>query len=324
MLIMIYGDDGFRVNQKVKQMRDSFREKFDVSGMNTQMFPPEGTSKYDVGSILQAVCSYPFLGSKRMVIIRDLIGATKKADQSVWVEGFSRMPESTIVVLWETETTKAIEKKPLFLELSKMSEVHGYPFPLLEGAQLNRWVQDRVKEKNATIEPSALRGLIERVGSDLWQMNNEIDKLVAYSQNQPISLVMIDELVHASFEGKIFELMDAISKKQPSRALQLLQEERWSGANDHYLLTMLGRQVRVLLSARQLLDESPSANKQALADALGIHPFVAQKALEQARGFRFEDLKKAHDFLFDFDFKLKSGRIKADLAVDLVTDQLVS
>lgn len=320
---MIYGDDGFRVTQKVKQMRDVFREKFDVTGMNTQSFPVEGSSKHDVGDILQAVCSYPFLGTKRMVLVRDLVGSTKKADMNVWVEGFKRMPDSTIAVLWETTEAKAIEKKPLFIELAKMGEVHTYPFPALEGSNLSRWVIDRVKEMSGTIDANAARGLIERVGADLWQMSNEIDKLIGFANGRSITVEMVDELVHASFEGKIFELMDAISKKQTKRAIQLLKEERWAGANDHYLLTMLGRQVRVLISARSMLDENPRASKQELAEILGVHPFVAQKALEQARGFRFEDLRKAHDLLFDFDHKLKSGRVKADLAVDLVTDQLV-
>lgn len=323
MLIMIYGDDSFRVNQKVKQMRDAFREKFDLTGMNTQTYPADGSTKYDVGEILQAVCSYPFLGSKRMVLIRDLIGSLKKADQQVWLDGFSRMPESTIVVLWESDSTKSIEKKSLFVELSKLAESHAYPYPVLEPIQLNRWVQERVKEFGGKIEDSALRSLIERVGTDLWQMSHEIEKLIAFANGVSINVSIVDELVHANFEGKIFELMDAISKKQTKRALELLVEERLSGANDHYLLTMLGRQVRVLLSARSLLDENPRASKQELADTLSIHPFVAQKAIEQAKGFSFTDLRKAHDFLFDFDYKLKSGRIKADLAVDLVTDQLI-
>jgi len=320
---MIYGDDSFRVNQKVKQMRDAFREKFDLSGMNTQAFPADGSTKYDVGDILQAVCSYPFLGTKRMVIIRDLIGTIKKADQQIWLEGFSRMPESTIVVLWETESLKSVEKKSLFTELSKLSESHAYPYPALEGTLLTRWVQDRIKEMKGTIEPKALQALIERVGPELWQMSHEIEKLIAFAYGATITVAMVDELVHANFEGKIFDLMDAISKKQITRALQLLQEERFSGANDHYLLTMLGRQVRVLVCARQMLDKDARVTKQELAEALSIHPFVAQKALEQAKGFSFAELARVHDVLFDFDFKLKSGRISADLAVDLVTQQLI-
>ncbi len=320
---MIYGDDNFRVYEKVKQMKDAFKAKFDPTGMNTGIFPPPGTEKLDQGQILQAACSYPFLGDKRMVIVSGLIGSQKKETHKIWIEGFGRIPESTIVVLQENSTAASIEKKPLFKEIAKLSEVHAYPFPELQGAVLSQWVSSRIKEKGGSIQHNALRLLIERVGTDLWQMSHEINKLVVHADGDQITDEMIKDLVHASFEGQIFALMDAISKKQTKNAVQLLEEERFSGANDHYLLTMLSRQVRILIGARFVLDKNPSATKQQVADATGVHPFVAQKAIQQARGFSFDQLKKAHDLLFEYDRGLKTGKIDAELAVDLVADQLL-
>lgn len=319
MLIFVYGEDGFRVAEKVKTMRKAFAEKFDPTGLNTVEFPSEGRSKIDVGEVMNAVRSMPFLGKKRMVIIRGLVEATKKPEAKVWIEGFVGAPESTIVMFWEGCEPKVMEKKPLFEALKGGSEVHTYPFPMLEGVALNRWVQARVTERGGTIEPAALHALVSRVGADLWQMDNEIGKLAAYASGQTITSAMVDELVHASFEGKIFQLMDAVSQRRPADAIRLLQEERWSGANDHSLLAMLGRQVRILLGARALLDENPRAGKDELAKVLGLPSFVAQKALAQARGFSLEHLKAVHDLLFDYDVAMKTSRMDADLAVDLTT-----
>ncbi len=323
MIIMIYGDDTFRVHERVKQMKTAFAEKFDVSGMNTTSFPAEGSRKHEPGEILQAVCSYPFLGEKRMVLIRDLISETNKDKQDIWLEGFKRAPDSTIVVLYETDSPKKLERKSLFKELSKLSEVHAYPYPELEGAALSKWVQQRIVAEGGSADRSVPQLLVERVGADLWQMSHEIKKLVAYTNGAPITTQTVETLVQPSFEGQVFALMDAISKKQTQSAVRLLEEERLSGANDHYLLTMLGRQVRILVGARALLDENPRAGKQEIADAMGVHPFVAQKAMQQARGFSFSQLKEAHDLLFEYDWRLKTGRINAPLAVDLVTDTLI-
>lgn len=322
MLILIYGEDSFRVTEKVKQIKEAFGKKFDPTGLNTHVFPAEGSGKLDAPQILQSVCSYPFLGSKRMVIIHGLIGSIKKTEQSVWIDGFARMPDSTIVVLWESAPATSLEKKSLFQEIAKMADVHQYSFPDLQGVALSKWVADRTSLMGGKIDLSALTTLVERVGSDLWQMSHEINKLIGYANGALITKEMVDLLVHATFEGKIFELMDAISKRQTTKAVRLLEEERASGSDDHYLLIMLGRQVQILLSARALLDENPRAGKQDLATALKIHPFVAQKAIEQARAFSTSDLIKAHDLLFEFDLKMKTGRINADLSVDLVVDQL--
>ncbi len=324
MLIFVYGDDEFRVAEKVKMMKKAFREKFDPTGLNTVEFPSETRSKIEVGDVLNAVRSLPFLGKKRLVVIRGLVEAMKKPEAKVWIDGFAGTPESTIVIFWETCEPKAFEKKPLFEALKGVGEVHVYPFPVLGDSALNRWVQERVAVRGGTIEPQALTSLVVRVGTDLWQMDQEIGKLVAYASGTTITSVMVDGLVHASFEGKIFELIDAISQKRKAVAIRLLQEERLAGTNDHYLLTMLGRQVRILLGARALLDENPGATKQELAQALGLHPFVAQKALAQARSSTLDNLIATHDLLFDFDQQLKTSQLNADLAVDLTAVRMMT
>lgn len=323
MKIVVYGEDGFRVQEKVKQMREAFLKKFDPSGMNLAEFPTEGT-KFDPGVILQSACSLPFLGEKRMVIIRGLIEATKATDKKVWVEGFARVPDSTIVVFWETASAKTIEKKTIFKALSDDAELHTYSFDGLTGKQLDQWVVARITAMGGQIHQDALMELVGRVGPDLWHMDTEIRKLVAYGKDQPISREMVSILTRGSFEGQIFELMDAMSRKETRKALTLLETERRAGATDFYLLSMLIRQVRILLGARALLDEQPAISKQDVASVLGIHPFVASKALAQARRFSFETLRDVHTLLFEYDRGMKTGGIDPRLAVDLVSVQLVS
>jgi DNA polymerase-3 subunit delta len=324
MLILVYGEDAFRVAEKVRQLKDAFQKKYDPTGYNTVDFPPDDSHKLEASEVLQSMCSFPFLGSRRMVLVNGLFSFLKKADEKIWLEGFGRMPDSSIVILWEVIEKANVEKKSWVKELSKTAEVHSYPFPVLSGIALTKWISDRVKTFSGSIEPTALSAIIERVGSDLWQMSHEIEKLIAFSHGKAITKEMVDDLVHATFEGKIFELMDSISKKQTSRAIRLLEEERSAGSDDHYLLTMLGRQVRILLGARALLDQDSRVSKQKVAEELDVHPFVAQKSLEQARLFSFDDLRKAHDLLFEYDLKIKTGRISADLATDLVTDHLLT
>jgi len=323
MLIFVYGDDTFRAQEKVGELREAFIKKFDPTGMNLSVFPSQN-GKLDPGEILQSACSLPFLSPRRMVIVRDLVTETKKEAQKIWADGLSRTPETNIVVLWETEEPKALEKKALFKELKNAADVHFYPFPSLEGAELMKWVTARVKARGGVIDRDALNELVVRVGSDLWQLSGEIEKLVSFAEGKSITKTMVEELVRASFEGEIFALMDAVSQKRTSEAIQRLQQERWAGADDHYLLTMLARQVRILLGARSLLDENPRIGKDEVAQEMGVHPFVAQKALSQARGFTFENLRQAHELLFQYDAAMKSGGITSDLAVDLVAVKLLS
>src|SRR3990167_4636141 len=311
MLIFVYGDDIFRVQEKVRQMIKAFREKFDSSGLNVSEYSFEGIKKGLLGEILGSARSLPFFGKKRMIVVRQLISEVKTPEAQAWVTGFTDLPESSIVIFWETLEPKALEKKPLFKKLSDIAEIHQYTFPQLQGNALNQWVQIRFKERGGVIETKALASLVDRVGSDLWRMDQEMGKLVGYANGKPVTFEMIQKLVHQDFEGKIFMLIDAISQRRPVEAIRLLQEERLSGTDDHYLLTMLGRQVRILLGIRAMLEENAQVNKQEVALTLGIHPFVAQKGMNQVRGFTLKQLKKVHDLLFQFDYQLKTGGIDA-------------
>ncbi|MEI6511350.1 MAG: DNA polymerase III subunit delta [Candidatus Uhrbacteria bacterium] len=319
MLILVYGDDTFRAQEKVSKLREAFLEKHDKAGFNLAEF----ASTDKPGEILQAVSSLPFMGSKRMVVIRDLVATTKADAKDQWAS-LANTPDSSVVVLWETLEPKALEKKPLFALLSKGVDVHLYACPLLEGSALSRWASDRAKELGGLIAPDALRELCDRVGGDLWQMDGEIEKLVAYSSGRTIAVADVDLLVRATFDGEIFALVDAISRKESAKAIRLLEEERLAGGSDFAIFGMLARQVRILLGARALLDEDPRASSQRLASEMEINPFVAQKAIDQARKFTLDDLRATHDLLFRYDAGMKSGVLDAELAVDLVTTKLIS
>jgi DNA polymerase-3 subunit delta len=324
MLIFVYGDDTFRVQEKVVELKSAFLKKFDPTGINVSTFPAEAGGKIEVGDVLQAVCSLPFLTPRRMVIVRGLVGSLKKDETEIWSEGFKRIPDSTIVVLWETEDPKVLEKKPLFKEWSKGSDVHAYSFPVLEGAELSKWTASRIKARGGTIASDALAELVGRVGGDLWQMDGEIQKLVSYCAGKPIMIDTVRDMVRPTFAGEIFALMDAVSQKRPELALRLLEQERAAGSDDFYLFVMLTRQVRILLGARSLLDADPRVSQAEAAQELGVHPFVAQKALAQARSFSTDDLRAAHELLFQYDLATKSGGMDADLAVDLIATKLLS
>ena len=265
----------------------------------------------------------PFLSKHRMVIIRDLIDSVKKDDLSMWETGLSRTLESTIVILWESKEVASIEKKPLFKTLNALAQVHAYPFPALAGSALTSWIADRCKSKGSAIESGALRALIERVGSDLWLMSHEIDKLIAYANGKTITETMVTELVQANFEGKIFDLVDALSRKDVRATVRMLEEERFAGSDDLYLMSMFTRQIRLLLGARSVLDQNPRADKNTIATELDVHPFVASKLVVQAKNFSLEKLLAAHTQLFEYDRAMKNGGITADLAVDMITTRLL-
>lgn len=321
MIIFIYGDDGVRLKAKLLQLTTQFTTKFDTTGLNLASFTI-GQDHADYPDILQAIMSAPFLSEKRLVIVHNLMDDLKKDDAIMWAEGLSKTPTSTILVLVDNLNSTKVEKHELFKRLKDCAEVHTYSEVKRIGSVLHVWLVDEAKKQGGQLTILVAADLAMRVGDNTWQLQNELAKLVAYANGSPITTAMLDLLIQSSSESNIFAFVDAISQRDAKNALRLLATERDAGSVDFYLLTMLARQIRILLQIRVLLADEPGAAAD-IAKRLSLHPFVAGKATSQAKRFTLLQLLNLHQLLVKLDHDAKTGVLDAGLAVDrLVVEML--
>ena len=167
--------------------------------------------------------------------------------------------------------------------------------------------------RGGKISAKAAELLVGLVGSDSWQINNEINKLISYKATSKLtdSVVEIGEediknLVRGNFSDNIFSLTDAISAKNRNMAVKLLEELVDSGFDGHYLFSMFIRQFRILLRIRQAVDSGLSQRQ--IANLFKLHPFVLQKGLMQADNFTLANLKNILNQLIKIDYLVKSGQ----------------
>jgi DNA polymerase-3 subunit delta len=319
MLIWIYGDDGFRVKERVAEMRTKFAEKFDPSGMNVDDIVIRVADDANRGAVMQSVQSSPFLSEKRFVSIRGLATMLKKAEALVWAESLRHTPESTIVVLSELAEASKVEKTELFKALLDAPHVHKYTLPLMQGGELRAWTAAHAKKIDATFVPGALEALLERTGSDAWRIDSELGKLAAYAGRSPITSEHVAQMVRREYEEDVFGLIDVLMRGDAKVGLRRLAEERLAGADDFPLFGMLVRQIRLLVQVKDVQARLPRASKAELATALDLHPFVVQKITSESGRFSQPQLMRLHDMAFRFDRAMKRG-----LAPDFAVDRLVA
>ena len=161
----------------------------------------------------------------------------------------------------------------------------------------------------------ALDLLLALVGQDLWQMNNEIEKLVNYKKNKVINKEDVSLFVKTKYDTDIFKLTDALAEKKKKTALKLIHDQIESGENELYLLAMLSRLFRILVQVKEVaLEES---NYYTIANRLNLHPFVAKKSLAQVSNFTFQELKNIYKNLLDIDLKIKTSQSNPRVLFDL-------
>jgi DNA polymerase-3 subunit delta len=207
---------------------------------------------------------------------------------------------------------------PLYRQLAASARVKT--FPELKGEVLLNWIKKRASEEGGDITSPAASLLARLVGSNLWVLASELEKLGLYAGKRQITEEDINTLVGYVQQASVFAMADAILEFKPARAEELLQKLLAEGASPGYLLAMLLRQVRLVIRARELkrLGNSPSRIQQ----ALGVQDFVARKALQQASAYSMDRLKEIYIKLLETDLDIKTGRREAELALNILALEL--
>lgn len=251
MIYFLYGEDDFRAKQKLAEIRSKFT---DDSLGDTNISTFEGES-IDIEKIDQAVQSIPFLVSRKLVIIKNIFSEKNKDIQSKLTTYIDKVPKTTILVFFEQET---IDKRSgLFKKLIKIAK--SKEFTKLEIPQAKAWVRRTVETREGKIDFQAVDKLILATGVDLWRLDNEINKLLAYNKN--IRPENIDKLIKAQVNANIFSLIDAIGQKNLKRAVQELRQLIVTGENEIYIHSMIVYQARNLLLIKSLKEKGENLSQ---------------------------------------------------------------
>lgn len=316
MIIFLYGEDTFRSRRKLNELKERFLREVDPSGNALSMLDGE---KITIEKINEAISASSLLSKKRMVVIENLFTNKSKTIFNQVNDYFKNKKETDNIIIF-FDSLGGSEKLPkykseLFKFLTKQK--YAQEFKPLSNTEITAWTKKEIEARGGKISNIAAAELASLLGSDLWQINNEIDKLINFKASQKLdltdsekgSIIEIEDvkkLVRGQFDENIFALTDAISARNKAQAARLFEEQIEAGLTDSYLLTMITRQFKILTQVRQALDSGQTG--RSMASQLKIHPFVVQKATSQVRNFTLPVLKNIFSKLIEIDYLMKSGK----------------
>lgn len=313
MIILLYGPDTFRSRQKLRELKNKFTNEIDKSGLNLTELDGK---KLDVSKFENDIATPPFLAKKRMVVIENLITSNKgKKIQAEVLKILEKNKfEESILIFWE-EDGEADKKSTLLKRLKK--EKYNQQFKILTPLETKKWADKEIKDRGGKINIKALESLVDFVGNDLWQMNSEIEKLLAYKRGEEIRVEDISELVMTKIDDDIFKLTDAIGHKNKVLAIKLISDQFKNGVSPTRLLSKIIWQFKNLLVIKSGVEDN-GLNTNQLTIQTKLHPFVVKKTLAQIKNYSLEDLKKTYNQLLNIDHKIKTSRVDPEVLFDLL------
>ena len=329
MLHILSGEDDFSINRELDTIKKGIGDQ-EMLATNTNTLDGKTVSADE----FRAVCeSAPFLSEKRLVVVQGLLDRfgikassrgvktpKKPENQPAAYEAFGncifKLPPSTILVLIEDEIK---DSNPLLKMISPKAKIRN--FPLLKASELRQWVTNHVITEGCKISVPALNLLVRLIGSNLWVMTSELNKLATYAYGRQIEEKDVKALVSYTQQSSVFNLVDAIMEFKANEAESILQQLMDQGATATYLLAMLYRQMRLIVRARDL--KRQGIKETEMRQRLGVaSEYVVKKTLEQAARYSMPRIKQVYQQLLDTDIAIKTGKYTEELALNILVAEL--
>ena len=317
-LFFLFGNDEFAITRKLKDFESDFNDPTSAD-MNTARLEARSMSENDLNTAVNAM---PFLAKRRLVLLANPSSKYNNASsRKKFLEFIEKTPETTRVVMYESVEPRDADKHWLNKwagKNEKLIQTKAFMLPRLR--EMTGWIINETKQQSGQIEPRAAEMLKEMVGVDTRQAGMEIAKLLAYvNWARPVTSQDVEAVCIVTSQQSVFDFVDALSSGNGKSAQHLLH--RLLESEDPFSLWgMVIRQFRLLIQAREILDGR--GNKDDVARALGVHPFVAEKTTGQAGRFSVESLEYVYRKLLAIDEGVKTGHVTLDLALDTLVVEL--
>lgn len=179
------------------------------------------------------------------------------------------------------------------------------------------YINGYLKDNGYSINNSDVIYFINRVGSNINNITNELDKLILYKINDKIITKSdIDLLTIENIDDSIYELVNAILKNDSKKAIKLYYNFINNGMDVNQMIAIVGSQIRLLYQVKRLYNKGKS--NEEIANILEFKSVYRVKyLLSDSYYYSEEDLLKYLSKLSTIDEAVKSSNQDGNMLFEL-------
>ena len=301
---LLFGEEDYLKKQYKHRLTKAMLPDGDT--MNYAYYEGKGIA---VPEIIDLAETMPFFADRRLIVIENSnffkSAAPELAD---YIKG---MPETACFLFVESEVDKrgklykAVKDKGRAVELGRQDE-----------KTLIMWLAGQMKREGKKVQESTLRYLLSKTGTDMENLEKELEKLFCYTiDREEIFAEDVEAICTEQITNKIFEMVEAVANKQQKKALDYYYDLLALKEPPMRILYLLTRQFKLLLEVQALVKKGYV--KKQVAEIAGVHPFVAGKYMEQCRNFKKEELRAIMEEAADLEESVKTGRLNDTMSVEI-------
>lgn len=304
-IYLFYGEEAYLKKDYKKKLKDACIDKEDTINFNQY----EGKS-VNPKEIIDLSQTLPFFAEHRLILLENTGFFKKSCDELA--EYVPEIPETSILLFVEDEVDKrtkfykAVKKYGRVVEFARQNE-----------KILEKWVLGKIKKKIVRLHREHFICFLKKPGIDMENIASELEKLLCYTMNKTdITGDDVSQICTEQTSNRIFDMIKAIALKKQKEALDLYYDLLTLKEPPLRILALLSRQFRLLYEVKNLA--ALNKTKDEIAKLTGLHSFIVNQYISQARGFKNSVLKESLRDCLNVEEEIKKGIIADKLGVELL------
>lgn len=266
--------------------------------------------------IKQAIYYSGLFTTKKLIMINGLpldtltkLGEDKNEQLATFIDAFvkaeGKIPDDSLLVFVSPTPDKRLR---LYKFLEKNATVKE--FTQLKGGDLEKFIKNELQE--FVISREAIQHFLTKVGSDLYRIRFECDKLktrAKVKQQTTIDEAMIDYIVFGQVETNSFTLLAALFTDR-KKAIGILEKIQESGTDRNQFAGMLYRAMKFYLLMMDM-DESGIHDSKEIAAFLKMNPFQVKNEYSKIATLKANkrNIETFYSKLIELDAAIKTGKV---------------
>lgn len=305
MLYLLYGDVHYLIDKEITKILNDNK----IEDINISKYELDNTNYKD---IIEDASTISLFAAKKAIIVSNAYLFTsdiKSLDLTLFEEYFNNYNPDTILI-FKLNEPKIDERKKVVKLIKKIGVVKDYN----QNNDLNKIVLDMFD--NYKISSSLITLLIDRVGTDIYTLKNEIDKIKLYKNNDlDITEEDIIDLTSENIEADLFKLIDAIIDDNKEQGITLYKEMLKYNLEPIQIIVSLANKFRLIYQVKEL--SLRGYNQGDIASLLHQKPGYIYFLMQQGKKYSSDKLVSLLKDLSELDYQIKSGNVDKTLAFEL-------
>ncbi|MEO0416535.1 MAG: DNA polymerase III subunit delta, partial [Verrucomicrobiota bacterium] len=218
-----------------------------------------------VASTIEAINTLPFFGGNKVVWLKDanffsdnVVGkaqATLNAIEGLLELLKAGLPGDVKVIISATDVDK---RRTFYKQMGKLAEVDVFDKVDISKTgwetEVIATVSKRADALGLSFAPGAMDRFVLSVGADTRQIESELEKLSLYCGSETVTEDIVSQMCAATHSGVIFEIGDALAKRQLPKTLSLIERQLSRGESPIGIMrAAIIPKIRGLLHAKDLV-----------------------------------------------------------------------